>query len=72
MLRVEAKNRFSTRTETLSLLKSTTFDVVIKTFVRELLNDDVRKKIIKNFAMIERFLRELCTMTEDANRSKKK
>jgi hypothetical protein len=71
MLRRKVKDRLSRRTETLSLLKSTTLDVIIKTFVRELLNDVVRKTIIKDFAMIEQSLRELCTMTKNANRSKK-
>ncbi len=65
MLRIEVKNRLSI--ETLFLLKSTILDVIMKTFVRELLNDDVRKKIIKDFVMIEKSFCELCTMTKNAN-----
>ncbi len=67
MLRIKVKNRSSA--ETLFLLKSAILDVIMKTFVRELLDDEIRKKIIKDLAMIERSLRKLCTMIKDANRS---
>jgi seryl-tRNA synthetase len=69
MLRVDAKDRSAI--EALSLLKSAILDVIMKTFVRELHDDDVRKKTIRELIAADRSLRRLCTMTENANRSKR-
>jgi hypothetical protein len=44
----------------------------MKSFVRDLLNDDIRKKTIRELIMTNRFLRELCNLTEDVDRAKKK
>ncbi len=71
MLRIEARDRIDTESF-LSLLKSATSNVIMKSFVRDLLNDDIRKKTIRELIMTNRFLRELCNLTEDVDRAKKK
>jgi hypothetical protein len=69
MLRIDVKDRSSS--EALSFLKSATLDVIMKTFVKELHDDEVRKETIRDLTSAERSLRELCTLTENADRSKK-
>ena len=70
MSRVAARDR--SVVERLSLLKETTLGEIIKTFVRELHDGDVKKKIIRGLIIFDRSLRELFAIAENADRSKKK
>ena len=69
MLKYEIKNRFLT--ENLFFLKFVILNVIMKTFVRDLLNDEIRKKTIRELFAAERFFRKLCSLTENVDRSKK-
>jgi phosphoenolpyruvate carboxylase len=72
MLRVKAKDRIIDTESSLFLLESVTLNVVMKSFVRDLLNDDIQKQTIRELIIINRSLKELCNLAEDANRAKKK
>jgi hypothetical protein len=71
MLRVNARDRIDTES-LLSLLEFVTLNVIMKSFVRDFLNDDTRKKTIRELIMTDRSLKELCNLAEDADRAKKK
>ena len=69
MLRYGVKDR--PLAGSLSLLESAILDVIMKTFVRGLLDDEVRKETIRGLSAAGRSLRGLCSLAEDADRSKK-
>ncbi|MCJ1464755.1 hypothetical protein MMC07_003368 [Pseudocyphellaria aurata] len=69
MLRVGAKYRSTSGT--LSLLESATLDVIMKSFVRGLYDNEVRKETIRGLIVTGRSLRGLVSLAEDADRSKR-
>lgn len=69
MLRYGVKDRSVARN--LFILESAILDVIMKTFVRSLLNDEVRKKTIRGLFTAERFLRGLCSLAKNADKFKK-
>ena len=70
MLKTDAKDRTSNRD--LSFLKHSILNIVMKAFVRGLADIDVRKKIIRDYIMIERSLKKLFNLAEDSNKIRKK
>ena len=70
MLKYEIKNRLLT--ENLFFLKFVILNVIMKIFVRDLLNNEVRKKTIRELFAAENFFRRLCSLTKNVNKSKKK
>lgn len=68
IFRYKIKNRFITKN--LILLKSINLNIIIKTFIRNLLNDKIRKKIIRNLFVAKIFLRKLCSFVENTNQFK--
>jgi hypothetical protein len=71
MLRVNVKDKIDTESS-LSLLEFVTLNVIMKSFVRDLLNDDIRKKTIRDLIMTDRFFKNLCNLTKNVDRVKKK
>lgn len=69
MLRYGVKNR--SIASNLFLLKSVILDVIMKTFVRGLLDDEVRKKTIRGLFTTKKSLRGFCSLTKNADRSKR-
>ena len=70
MLKYEIKNRFLT--ENLFFLKFVILNVIMKIFVRGLLNDEIKKKTIRELFAAKKFFRKLCSLTKNVDRSKKK
>lgn len=56
----------------LSFLKSSTLGVIMKAFALDLYDDEVRRKAIRDLIVSNRFFRDLCSLTENAYRFKKK
>jgi hypothetical protein len=71
MLKVEIRDKIDTES-LLSLLKFATLNVIMTSFVRDLLNDDTQKKTIRELIMTSKSLRELCNLTKDVDQAKKK
>ncbi len=71
MLRVKIRNRTETELS-LFLLEFVILNVIMKSFVRDLLNDDTRKKTIRDLIMIDKSLKDLCNLTKNVDRVKKK
>ena len=70
MLKYEIKNRFLTKN--LFFLKFVILNVIMKIFVRDFLNDEIRKKTIRELFAVEKSLQKLCLLTKNVDKSKKK
>ena len=60
MQRIDVKNRsitISIVVDTLSLLESTMLNIILKAFIRDLSNQKIKKKIIKNMIAANKSLR---------------
>lgn len=72
MSRVAVKDCLNSKAERLSPLKKATLSVILKSFARDLHDVKIRKKIIKNLIIVDRFFRQLYSLAENTNKSKKK
>lgn len=68
MSRVGAKDRPTVGS--LSPLEAATLDIIMKSFVRGLYDNEVRRDTIRGLTIANRSLRELCALAENADRSK--
>ena len=55
MQRIDDKNRFFTIV--FNILKSIMFDIIMKTFIKNIIDSNVKKKTIKKLTTIDRFLK---------------
>ncbi len=71
MSRVGAKNRKSIIT-TLTLLKSAIFNIILRAFIRDIINKEVKYLVLKYIISSDRFLLGIYTTAEEARRAKLK
>ena len=72
MQRISAKNRPVLEIETFSFLKSAMLDNVLKSFLKRLFDEDVRKKIIKILISFDKSFREMYVVAKKIRRTKQK
>lgn len=65
-LRIGARNRPSDSENELSLLESATLDIILKAFVKDLADENVKKDTIRGLSTNDRSLRGMCNLAEDA------
>ena len=66
---MNVKNKFISMFATaFSLFKSTMLDVILRFFIRNIDDHEIRKKIIKDIAVIDRFLYFVYNLAEEAKR----
>ena len=70
MFKIAARNR--SINERLTLLEKATLNEIIKAFAKDLHDENVKKKIIRELIISDRFLRELFAIAKNADRFKKK
>ena len=66
---VSAKNKFiSIFTAAFSLFESTMLDIIFRFFIRNIDDYEIRKKVIRNMIVIDRFFRFVYNLVEKARR----
>ena len=71
MQRIDIRNRsitISIVVDTLSLLESTMLNIILKAFIRDLSNQKIKKKIIKNMTATNKSLRFIYQLIEETRR----
>lgn len=64
MQRVDAKDRALLEATSITSLKFAILDIIIRAFLKELFNLNIRRETIKDLAFINKSLREVYTLAE--------
>ena len=70
MQRVKSKNRFLTIA--LNIFESIMLNIIMRAFVKNIIDFDVKKKAIKNLIAIDRFLKVIYNLAKKARKIKLK